>query len=263
MKQKIKTLLATMALLLCCVTMSAHDFYVDGIYYNMTSDATVGVTFRGSSYSSYSDEYSGEIIIPSTVTYSGKEYSVTSIEDNAFYESRGLTSITIGNSVERIWARAFYCCTSLTSVTIPNSVTIIGDYAFYYCKSLTSVTIGNSVKSIGEHAFSDCTSLKSVHISDIAAWCNIEFDDDFSNPLYYTSHLYLNGEEVKDLVIPDGVTSIGNYAFYRCSGLTSVTIPNSVESIGDYAFYCCSGLTSITIPDGVTSIGNDAFYYCI
>ena len=105
--------------------------------------------------------------------------------------------------------------------------------------------------------------MTSVHISDIAAWCNIDFEFYSSNPLYYAEHLYLNGEEVKDLVIPNSVTSIGKYAFANCSGLTSVTIPDSVTSIGEWAFNHCSGLTSVTIGNGVTSIGNSAFYGCM
>ena len=166
------------------------------------------------------------------------------------------------------------------------SVTSIGDGAFNDCSGLTSVTIPNSVTSIGDCAFEDCDGLSSVHISDIAAWCNIDFVSHFySNPLYYAEHLYLNGEEVKDLVIPNSVTSIGYRAFgyfsglssvtipnsvtsieycafEGCSGLTSVTIGNSVTSIGYWAFRGCSGLTSVTIPNSVTSIGGEAFYGC-
>ena len=154
------------------------------------------------------------------------------------------------------------------SVVIPEEVTYgdqtrkvtsIGDYAFRSCSGLTSVTIPNSVTSIGYAAFRDCSSLTSVHITDLAAWCKISFDD---NPLYYAHHLYLNNEEITDLVIPDGVTSIGDRAFYGCSGLTSVTIPNSVTSIENSAFSGCSGLTSVTIGSGVTSIGDRAFYGC-
>ena len=119
-----------------------------------------------------------------------------------------------------------------------------------------------SVTSIGSSAFRDCSGLTSVHISDIAAWCKIDFEDFASNPLDYAHHLYLNGEEVKDLVIPNSVTSIGDYAFEYCSGLTSVTIGNSVTSIGSGAFGGCSGLTSVIIGNSVTSIGSSAFGGC-
>ena len=188
--------------------------------------------------------------------------SVTSIGDHAFYGCISLTSVTIGNSVTSIGAEAFRNCTSLTSVTIPNSVTSIGSYAFYNCSGLTSVTIPNSVTSIGYEAFYDCSSLTSVNITDIAAWCNIAFSSDNSNPLYYAEHLYVNDVEVNNLVIPEGVTSIGDDAFCGCSGLTSVTIPNSVTSIGYEAFYECTSLTSVTIPNSVTSIGGSAFRNC-
>ena len=162
--------------------------------------------------------------------------NVISIGDYAFENCTGLTSVTIANSVSGIGWAAFADCTCLTSLTIPNSVTSIEQVAFSGCTALTSVIIGNSVKSIGNYAFAYCTGLTSVHISDVAAWCNISFEDNDANPLCYAKHLYLNDTEITDLVIPDGVTSIGNYAFSYCTGLTSVTIPNSVTSIGSSAF---------------------------
>ena len=145
--------------------------------------------------------------------------SGTSIGSYAFEDYTGLTSVTIGNSVTSIGYRAFSGCSSLTSVTIPDSVTSIGDSAFY-----------------------NCTGLTSVYISNIAAWCGIDFNGAYTNPLSYAHNLYLNGELVTDLAIPDSVTSIGSYAFEDCSGLTSVTIPNSVTSIGDRAFSGCDAL---------------------
>ncbi len=189
--------------------------------------------------------------------------SVTSIGSSAFSGCTGLTSVDIPDSVTSIGSYAFSYCSGLTSVVIPDSVTSIGSSAFSGCTGLTSVTIGDSVKSIGCEAFYYCSDLKEVHIADLAAWYKISFNGYYSNPLYYAGNLYLNGEILSgDLVIPDSVTSIGEGAFYGCSGLTSIDIPDSVTSIGSYAFSYCSGLTSVDIPDSVTSIGSGAFYYC-
>ena len=173
---------------------------------------------------------------------------VTSIGRSAFRNCSDLTSINIPNSVTSIGGSAFQSCSGLTSVIIPNSVTSIGDYAFYKCYGLESVTIGNGVTSIGDAAFESCNGLKKVIVSDIAAWCGISFGNEYSNPLTCAHHLYSDeNTEITDLVIPDGVSSINDYAFYLCSGLTSVTIPNSVTSIGSSAFYGCSDLTSVTL----------------
>ena len=189
--------------------------------------------------------------------------SVTRIGDNAFYNCSSLTSVTIGNGVTSIGYRTFYGCSSLTSVTIGESVTSIGDNAFYNCSSLTSVTIGESVKSIGGLAFYNCSSLiKTYYTGDIAGWCNIGFDDSSANPMCYSHNFYINDQEIKDLVIPNSVDSIHDYAFYGCSSLTSVTIGESVTSIGMYAFNKCSSLTSVTIGESVTSIGDWAFFDC-
>ena len=211
--------------------------------------------------------------------------SVTSIGDRVFYSCSGLTSVEIGNSVTSIGERTFQSCSGLTSVEIGNSVTSIGSAAFSGCTGLTSIEIPNSVTSIGSYAFQSCSGLTSVYISDLEAYCNIEFENESANPVYFAENLYLNGELIEDLVIPEGVeiisdylfyglshiqsveipnsvTSIGTSAFYDCDGLTSVEISNSVTSIGSYAFYSCSGLTSVEIPNSVTSIGSNAFESC-
>ena len=174
------------------------------------------------------------------------------------YQSK-ISSVTIEDGVTNIGSFAFRYCRSLTSIVIPNSVTSIGYQAFYYCTSLTSITIPSSVSSIGVDAFEFCYGINAVYINDIDAWCRISFG---SNPLHYAKNLYLNGELVTDLEIPNSVTSIGNSAFAYCASLVSITIPNSVTSIGGGAFYNCTSLTSITIPNSVTSIGDGTFAYC-
>ena len=220
--------------------------------------------------------------------------SVTSIGYYAFSDCSGLTSVTIPNSVTSVGEYAFSGClniervsfnckeignwfdhevkASIKEVLLGNGVTSIGDYAFSGCSSLTNITIPSSVTSIGEDAFYGCEGF-SVHITDLAAWCNIDFSWRSywavfppicycSNPLANCSLLFLNGTEVKDLVIPNSVTEINAGAFYGYKGLTSVTIANSVTSIREGAFLGCSSLTSVNIPNSVTSIGYYAFFGC-
>ena len=184
---------------------------------------------------------------------------VTSIGNYAFSYCSGLTSITIPSGVTSIDNYAFSYCSSLTSITIPSGVTSISNYAFSNCSSLTSITIPNSVTSIYGYAFLNCYSLTSVHISDIAAWCNISFYD---NPLSYAHHLCMNGKEVANLIIPDGVTSIGGSAFSGCRSLSSITIPNSVTTIGEQAFSGCWSATTLKLPDNLQLIKKETFKGC-
>ena len=244
---------ALFGLLFSSFSALAYDCKVDGIYYNLNkTDKTASVV------SNYYGVYSGNIIIPETITYNNTTYSVTSIGDRAFDQCSGLTSVTIGNSVKSIGESAFAYCSGLTSVTIGNSVTSIGDRAFDQCSGLTSVTIPNSVTTIGEEVFGNCSRLNSVIVDKN----NGTYDSrDNCNAIIKTStNKLIVG--CKNTTIPNSVTSIGDRAFYGCSELTSVTIPNSVTSIGESAFYGCSGLTSAIIGNSVKSIGESAFDSC-
>ena len=194
--------------------------------------------------------------------------SITEIPAYCFKNCISLTEIIIPSSVVSIGKYAFCGCSSLVSITIPSSVTNIGKYAFCGCSSLVSITIPSSVTNIGEKAFMQCTSLKEVHIFDIAAWCRIDFkkgDDGLlgysSNPLCNAHDLYVNGKIVYDLVIPDGVSSIGEAAFFGCTSLVSIKIPDTVTNIGENAFGKCESLRRISIPDSITNI-EEVFYGC-
>lgn len=239
---------------LSSIATYAHDFEVDGIYYEITNSTNkeVCVTYKGS-YSSQS--YSGYVEIPETVTYSGTTFSVTSIGDEAFNECSGLTSITIPESITSIGEDAFYECTGLTSITIPNSVTSIGEYAFSDCSGLTRITIPESVTSIGLVAFSGCNGLTSIKVES----GNSVYDSrDNCNAIIETAtNTLITG--CKRTIIPNSVTIIGDGAFFDCDGLTSITIPNSITRIGVGAFENCYGLTRVIIPNSVISIGDGAF----
>ena len=210
----------------------------------------------------------------------------TSIGTYAFYVCDSLRSVTIPSNIKSIGDYAFGNCTGIEEiyfnatalnssinrafdnavidgkVVIGKNVTKIPAYLFYSSK-ITSLEFeeGSVCESIGRDAFYDCR-LGSVHISDISKWCAISFEGTSANPLYYAKKLYLNGNLVTDLIIPDGVTIISDYAFYGCTSLANITIPASVTSIGDKAFYGCDSLRSVTIPNNIKSIGRDAFGNC-
>ena len=227
---KIFKYLFTALLLLCTTVATAHDFEVGGVYYNITdaTNKTVEVTYKGDNSSSYVNEYSGSVVIPESVTYSGTIYSVTSIGYRAFSGCSNLTNVEISNSVISIGNYAFSSCSTLTGIEIPNSISSIGDFSFFNCSDLVGVEIPNSVISIGNNAFSGCSSLTSIEI-------------------------------------PNSVTSIGDYGFYACSGLTAIIIGNGVTAIGYEAFEYCSDLKTIInlsyLTFSVGSLGNGGIAY--
>ena len=212
---------------------------------------------------------------------------VTRIGNYAFLNCSSLTSVEIPNSVTSIGNYAFSGCTILTSIEIPNSVTSIGDSVFSHCSGLTSVEISDSLTSISNYAFYDCSGIKELTMPCSAKIYNSQYtfyncsniesvtltkgtgtmqnyslSNGESDTFYQYTPFYFSRNNLKEIVIEDGVENIGSYAFEDCSSLTSVEIPNSVTSIGDYAFYRCRSLTSATIGNSVTSIGNYAFSGC-
>ena len=250
--KRILSVLLAVVMVVCAVPVAVGASIVDsgtcGENLTWTLDSEGKLTINGEG-----DMYS----------YSYVNGSSTAPWGNQRNRSR-IKTVVIGNGVTSIGCLAFYYCDSMTNATIGNSVINIEDSAFMWCKSLTNVTIGNSVVSIGSKVFYECSKLNHIDITDIAAWCNICFDGSLIHFLATKKpyNLYLNGELLTDLIVPNSVTNIGEYAFCDCGSLSSVTIPNSVTSIEDSAFYGCSSLTSVTIPNSVTSIEDSAFYGC-
>lgn len=192
------------------------------------------------------------IVIPETVTSIGRD---------AFGHC-AFTSIQLPNGITKIEDGTFYDCSYLTSITIPEAVTSIGSNAFSGCNALSSIKIGSKVTVLGESAFVGCTQMSSVYINSLSDWCKIEMKSISSNPLYESrGNLYIDNEIVTELVIPEDVTEIKDYAFYGYENIVELQIGSSVTSIGNYAFYE-SSLPSCNIPDNVTTIGERAFAGC-
>ncbi|MDE7382463.1 MAG: leucine-rich repeat domain-containing protein, partial [Treponemataceae bacterium] len=243
------------------------------------SDGHIGVLgvpsylkISGTTVTGYTSKIPADLVIPD---------GVTGIGSSALSRCTNLESVTIPGSVTYIGKEAFDGCTNLTSVTIDDGATSIGESAFYNCENLTSVTIPASVTSIGWKAFLECTNLSEIQFNGTKEQWNaiegrnigipgIRCSDGVIGVLGVPSYLSISGTKVSghtdaipsNVVIPDGVTEIGDYAFNRCKNLESVTIPASVTKISYNAFENCTNLTNVTIPSSVTSIGDKSFYMC-
>ena len=227
----------------------AHDAEIDGIYYNLYSNTKeASVTYMGKDSWDAPAEYIGAVTIPSTVTYEGVTYRVTSIGDEAFQYCEDITSVTIPNSVTSIGDWAFDSCKGLTSIKIPNSVTYIGSNVFRYCEGLTSFEIPNSITKMGGYVFENCINLSSVTIG--------------SGLTILPSNTFENCEALESICLPNNITSIGSYAFVDCKNLKAIELPDMLETIGYNAFADCYSLTSLNIPNTVTEIRDQAFYMC-
>ena len=212
-------------------------------------------------------------------------YPVVAIGDDAFMRNYNIVEVVMQDGIRLIDGRAFYGCSSLAKVTLPSTLTEIGWYAFMECaftevvlpeglpsigngafqkcKKLTKVTVPSTLTYFDQSVFSNCTSLKSVYITDMEAWCNSSFYNINSNPLCNGADLYLNGELVTEMVLPDGITSISNYLFYGCTSLVTVVIPESVTSIGSHAFGLCDNISFNEYENGlyIPSETNPHFYF--
>lgn len=180
-----------------------------------------------------------------------------------WYQSRdSIKTVVIESGVTTIGYWAFFDCSSLTSITLPQGLTAIGRSAFSDCSSLSSITLPEGVTTIDIDAFYGCSSLKDVSITDLDAWCRIDFGNGSATPMWYTPNIWLDGQRIVSVAVPEGVTEVKAYTFYGFKDLIQVTLPEGVTTIGEYAFSDCSSLTSITIPEGVTTIGEGAFSGC-
>jgi hypothetical protein len=188
--------------------------------------------------------------------------SVVSIGDNAFSNCPNLTTVELSGSVTAIGNSAFKNCSALTSIDLPFGIVSVGDEVFYSCSALESISIPKSLSSIGKRAFYDCNKLTSVYLTDLEAWCGVTLHDRYASPALNGAQFYLNGELITQLVIPNGIMTISDYAFYCVQSITSVTLPDSLTSIGNCAFSYCNKLKSIVLPKDLTFIGNNAFSDC-
>ena len=244
MKQKLHSLLLLVVLLSWSIAIAASDFDDGILKYTITSPENLEVKCDGFTDAHKNDE---SVVIPETVKYNKKNYTVVLIRNLAFWNCSGLTSINIPSSVTSIGDFAFSGCSGLTSIDIPSCVTTINGL-FADCSGLTSIDIPSRVTSIDSYAFRGCSGLTSIDIPSSVT--SIGF------------YAFSGCSGLTSIDIPSSVTSIGHYAFSGCSGLTSINIPSSVTSIGDNAFEKCSSLTSLVIPSSIYSIPDYAFYDC-
>ena len=252
------------------VLAEESETFMSGEYgYALLEDGTAEIT-----------HYNGdatELVVPGELD----EYAVTSIRDNFFPYCASLSSITLPEGLTNIGESAFYNCESLSSITLPEGLKSIGDSAFSYCGSLNSITLPDSIETMGVNPFSgDIINIKiSPDHPNLAIIDGVLFSKSDKRLVYFpdTKEEYVvpngiqsigdwafNGcNSLSSITLPEGLTSIGKKAFFRCFSLSSITLPEGLTSIGDSAFSNCESLSSITLPEGLTSIGDSAFSYCI
>lgn len=254
----IRFLFCLLASIFFAIHANGYSYEITNFKYKFDEDTKTATVLNAIFYDL---DYEYSAIIPETVEYGDATYTVTAIGDRAFCFTH-INSIQIPSSVIVIGRSAFEGSYTLEKITIPESVTIIGDDAFRTCKVLKEISLGSKIDSIGRGAFFNCNALTRVLISDMDAWCKISFGDSHSNPLQYAHHLYLNGEEVTNVIMPNVLDYVGDYIFQGASEITDIILPDNPKYIGDYAFAGCSKLKKIEIPSSVVSIGKGACSNC-
>lgn len=262
------TLLMFMLVALTSLSANAYDFEVDGIYYTVIDPSALTCGASGINKSIGEPE---NLIIPSHVSYAGKDLVVVEVSNDAFKEST-IVNVCLPNTCVSIGRSAFWRCSKLSSIEIPQGVAKIGKNAFEFCGSLVDITIPPSLTEIGEYAFADCENLEVVKISDLKAWCSISFgagwcyilrDTYTSNPLSnMKAKLILDGELITKLSFDNSITDINPGAFVGYNHLTEVNLNDNIQSIGRYSFWNCTNLSSVRIGRGVTDIPTMVFAQC-
>lgn len=184
------------------------------------------------------------VVIPDSVD----GIPVTAVEDSAFYCNESIRGVKMGKHITAVGDFAFFGCTSLERVSLGDAMVSLGRYAFAGCNLLTTITIPDSVETVGEWAFFDCISLNEVHISDLDQWLGISFGDIYANPLMIAGNLYLDGNLVTAVTIPESVTTIKAWTFAGCKSLTQVQLHENVTEIGQRAFLDCENIERVIYP---------------
>lgn len=238
------SIIPTLLLMLAILTplnASAYDFVMNNIYYIITGDNTVSVTYKDTNLNSYS----GTVNIPATVTHDGVQYNVTAIGSSAFRSCPNLTKVVMNYGIQKIGYAAFYNCPALTSVNIPNSVTTLDSFAFRECTSLTSIEIPNSVTTINSQVFQNCTSLRNVTLPNGIS--------------IISAGMFWGCSALESIVIPNTVTAIYTYAFADCTSLLDITFSDSTYDIDADAFVNTAWFDAQ--PDGIIYAGKVAFAF--
>ena len=230
---KTKKILFILIMMASAALSHAERIWIDGILYDYSAERRIATLMQPSDRDNIEN-----FVIPDAIEVDGVSYSVTRINSNAFSRCKNLKSLTIGNAVTWIGGSAFSGCTSLTSISIPANV-----------------------EEIGSSSFNGC-SLEYADFQSFESLCSITFRNGAANPLSCSQKLYVGGKEMSDPSLPEGITKIGDYAFYGCPGITSLSLPNSLREIGSAAFRGCTGISKLDLPEGVTLIGPSTFYGC-